>query len=82
MPSYYPGGGVMIGLETGTIYAELSVPESRRWEAADVQLVEEVQQQLLRRGVDQRKTRYRVIDAARTSWADGTIADLAQHGRD
>jgi len=81
MPSYYPGGGVMLGTEAGTIYAELSTQDVPRWEKADTQLIQEVERELLRRGVDQKKRRYRVIDPARTSRADGLIADLEKrHG--
>lgn len=73
MPSYYPGGGVMLGTEAGTIYAELSTQDMPRWEQADLQLIEEVERELLQRGIDQRKRRYRIID---TSRADGMITDL------
>ncbi len=81
MPSYYPGGGVMLGTEAGTIYAELNVQDLLRWEQADAQLIQEVERELLRRGVDQRKLRYRVIDEVRASRADGMIADLEKQYR-
>ncbi len=76
MPSYYPGGSVMLGTEAGTIYAELSIQEMPRWEQNDAKLIEEIERELLRRGIDQRKRRYRIIDTSRTSRADGLIADL------
>ena len=81
MPNYYPGGGVMIGTEAGTIYAELSSQELLRWEQADTHLIGETERELLKRGVAQRKLRYRVIDAVRTSQADGLIADLEKQYR-
>ncbi len=81
MPDYYPGGGVMLGTEAGTIYAELSVQDLPRWEQADAQLIDEVERELLRRGIDQRKMRYRVIDSARISRADGLIKDLEKQYR-
>jgi hypothetical protein len=81
MPSYYPGGGVMLGTEAGTIYAELSVQDLLRWEQADAHLIQEVERELLKRGVDQRKLRYRIIDEVRASRADGMIADLEKQYR-
>ena len=66
----------MLGTEGGTIYAELSVQDVSRWEQADTQLIDEVERELLRRGLDQRKQRYRIVDATRVSRAAGLIADL------
>jgi hypothetical protein len=76
MKSYYPGGGVMIATEAGTIYAELSADDKLDWSEKRPEIVESVERELLRRGLDQRKNRYRVIDNERNILASGMISEL------
>jgi hypothetical protein len=80
--SYYPGGGVMIATEPGTIYAELDAPDKLLWDRNDPDAVERIERELLRRGLDQRKDRYRLIEGNKKIVADGTIAALRErYGR-
>jgi hypothetical protein len=81
MPNYYPGGGVMIATEAGTIYAELTADDEPQWAERQAALIDTVERELLRRGLDQRKDRYRVIDRRRTVLAGGLISDLRERYR-
>jgi hypothetical protein len=81
MPSYYPGGGVMIATEAGTIYAELTADDQFNWTQKQPAVIDTVERELLRRGLDQRKDRYRVIDRERNVLASGMISDLRDRYR-
>jgi len=81
MPSYYPGGGVMIATEAGTIYAELTADDKRYWTDKQPEITGSVERELLRRGLDQKKDRYRVIDRERNVLASGMISDLRERYR-
>jgi hypothetical protein len=81
MPSYYPGGGVMIATEAGTIYAELTADDRLNWVEKQPAVIDTVERELLRRGLDQRKDRYRVIDGERAVLASGMISDLRERYR-
>jgi predicted amidohydrolase len=80
--SYYPGGGVMIATEPGTIYAELDAQDKLLWDRSDPDAVARIERELLRRGLDQRKDRYRLIEGSKKIVADGMIAALRErYGR-
>jgi hypothetical protein len=76
--SYYPGGGVMIGTEPGTIYAELDVQDTLLWDRKDPGVAQRIERELLRRGLDRRIDRYRLIDGNKRIVADGMITVLRE----
>jgi hypothetical protein len=76
--SYYPGGGVMIATEPGTMYAELDVQDKLLWDRNDPDVVQRIERELLRRGLDQQKERYRLIENNKQTVADGLIAALRE----
>jgi hypothetical protein len=71
----------MIATEAGTIYAELTADDQLNWAEKQPAVIDAVERELLRRGLDQKKDRYRVIDGRRTVLASGMIADLRERYR-
>ncbi|HEX4129652.1 MAG TPA: hypothetical protein VHZ24_06390 [Pirellulales bacterium] len=78
MPDYYPGGGVMIATDAGTIYAELNEQDKRKWDDKDQSLIEQVERALLLRGLDQKKECYRIIESGDTILASGMVSALRE----
>lgn len=74
--SYYPGGGVMIATDPGTIYAELDVPDKLLWDQNDPHVIERIERELLRRSHNRRLEHYRIIDEQKQVVTNGLIAAL------
>jgi hypothetical protein len=80
--SYYLGGGVMIDTEPGTIYAELDAQDKLLWDRNDSGVVARIERELLRRSLNLRIDRYRVIQENKQLVTNGMVAALRErYGR-